>query len=171
VIEPDLLMGYIGTSMVVRIGGGLSPSGFARYFAEWIRAIDARPENASVFAMYDIPDWPGMTAEQRKEWGEMLRSRERELRRTTRGMVLASPSRLTRGGAHALFWIAQPPYPHAVVDARSAGTRAIVGATPTSRMHVVRIEKSTSVAPDPTTSARPKRSARSSRGSYFTRAS
>jgi hypothetical protein len=116
VVEPDLLMGYVGSAMVIRIGGGLSSIGFARYLSEWIRAIDARPDDASVFAMYDIPDWPGMTAVQRKQWGEMLHSRERVLRRTTRGMVLASPSRLTRGGARALFWLAPPPYPLAVVD-------------------------------------------------------
>lgn len=116
VVEPDLLMGYVGSVMVVRFGGGLSPSGFARYLAEWLRAIDARPENASVFAMYDIPDWPGMTAVQRQQWADTLRSREDVLQRTTRGMVLASPSRLTRGGTNALFWLAPPPYPHAVVD-------------------------------------------------------
>jgi hypothetical protein len=116
VVEPDLLMGYVGSVMAIRIGGGLSATGFARYLAEWVRAVDARPHDASVFAMYDIPDWPGMTAVQRKQWGEMLRSRERVLRRTTKGMVLASPSRLTRGAARALFWLAPPPYPHAIVD-------------------------------------------------------
>ena len=103
VVEPDLLMGYVGHVMAIRLGGGLSASGFARYLAEWTRAIDARPAAASVFAMYDIPDWPGMTAVQRKDWGALLKSREETLRRTTRGMVLASPSALTRGGARALF--------------------------------------------------------------------
>jgi hypothetical protein len=66
--------------------------------------------------MYDIPEWPGMTAVQRKNWGAMLKSREEMLRRTTRGMVLASPSRLTRGAARAIFWLAPPPYAHQVVD-------------------------------------------------------
>ena len=120
VVEPDLLMGYVGHVMVIRLGGGLSAAGFARYLAEWTRAVDARPALASVFAMYDIPDWPGMTAVQRKDWGALLKSREEVLRRTTRGMVLASPSALTRGGARALFWLAPPPYPHAVVDTTDA---------------------------------------------------
>jgi hypothetical protein len=120
VVEADLLMGYVGAVMVVRLGGGLSASGFARYLAEWTRAIDARPEAASVFAMYDIPDWPGMTAVQRKDWGALLKSREETLRRTTRGMVVASPSALTRGGARAVLWLAPPPYPYAVVDTTRA---------------------------------------------------
>src|SRR4051812_45776932 len=94
VAEPELLMGYIGSVMVVRIGGALSARGFARYLEEWARAIDARPPNASVYAMYDMPDWPGMTALQRKQWAELLKSREATLRRTTRGMLLASPSAL-----------------------------------------------------------------------------
>jgi hypothetical protein len=123
VVEPDLLMGYVGSVMVVRLGGGLSASGFARYLAEWTRAIDARPESAAVFALYDIPDWPGMTATQRRNWGVLLKSREETLRRTTVGMVLATPSALTRGGARAVLWLAPPPYPYAVVDT----TRAAFG--------------------------------------------
>jgi hypothetical protein len=83
---------------------------------EWARSVDARPPNAGVFAMYDIPEWPGMNAVQRRDWSAMLKSREEVLRRTTRGMVLASPSVLTRGAARAIFWLAPPPYPYAVVD-------------------------------------------------------
>lgn len=120
-------MGYVGHVMAIRIGGGLSPSAFARYLVEWARAVDARPESAAVFAMYDIPEWPGMTAVQRKQWGDLLRSRESVLRRTTRGMVLASPSRLTRGAARAIFWLAPPPYPHAVVDTPRAAFAHIEG--------------------------------------------
>lgn len=121
IVEPELLMGYVGPTLVIRIGGKLPASGFARYVKEWSRSVDARPENAEVFALYDIPEWPGMTAVQRKQWAEMLKSRERVLRRTTRGMVLASPSKLTRGAARAIFWLAPPPYPHAVVDTPRAG--------------------------------------------------
>jgi hypothetical protein len=120
VAVPGLLMGYVGTTMVVRIGSQLPSATFARYIKEWSRAVEARPESASVFAMYDIPDWPGMTAVQRQQWGDMLKSHERVLRRTTAGMVLATPSRLTRGAARAIFWLAPPPYPYAVVD----GTRS-----------------------------------------------
>jgi hypothetical protein len=116
VVEPELLMGYVGSILVVRIGVGLTASGFARYIEEWSRSVDARPAEANVFAMYDLPEWPGMTAVQRKQWSAMLESREATLRRTTRGMVLASPSVLTRGAARAIFWMAPPPYPHAVVD-------------------------------------------------------
>jgi hypothetical protein len=116
VIEPELLMGYVGSVMVVRMGGALSASGFARYLEEWVRAIDARPATARVFSMYDLPDWFGMTATQRAQWGATLKSREETLRRTTCGMVLASPSTLTRGGVSTIFGIAPPPYPHAVVE-------------------------------------------------------
>src|SRR5258706_3473498 len=90
VTEPELLMGYVGSIMVVRMGGALAASGFARYLEEWVRAIDARPAAARVFSLYDLPDWFGMTASQRAQWGATLKSREETLRRTTRGMVLAS---------------------------------------------------------------------------------
>jgi hypothetical protein len=120
VAEADLLMGYVDSVLVIRIGVGLTAGNFARYIKEWSRSVDARPANASVFAMYDLPEWPGMTAVQRKEWGAMLKSREATLRQTTRGMVLASPSVLTRGAARAIFWLAPPPYPYAVVDTPGA---------------------------------------------------
>jgi len=120
VVEPELLMGYVGQVLVVRIGGGLTARSFARYLEEWARSVDARPAHASVLAMYDMPEWPGMTALQRKEWGTMLKSREETLRKTTRGVVIATPSGLTRGGVRALFWLAPPPYPHAVVDTPEA---------------------------------------------------
>jgi hypothetical protein len=120
VAEPDLLIGYVGNVLVFRIGGALPETSFRRYLVEWTRAIDARPRDAAVFAIYDIPEWPGMTAVQRRDWSAMLKSREAVLRRTTRGMVLASPSVLTRGAARAIFWLAPPPYPHAVVDTPSA---------------------------------------------------
>src|SRR5580693_3810727 len=97
VVEPDLLMGYVGNVLVIRIGGSLPATSFRRYMEEWARAVDARPNDAAVFAMYDIPEWPGMTAVQRRDWSAMLKSREAVLRRTTRGMVLASPSLVTRG--------------------------------------------------------------------------
>lgn len=103
VVEPDLLMGYVGNVLVIRIGGGLPDASFRRYMEEWDRAVDARPPDAAVFAMYDIPEWPGMTAVQRRDWSAMLKSREEMLRRTTRGMVLASPSVLTRGAARAIL--------------------------------------------------------------------
>lgn len=103
VVAPDLLMGYVGNVMVIRIGAVLPSESFARYLTEWARAVDARPAGAAVFAMYDIPEWPGMTALQRKQWGAMLKSREETLRRTTSGMLLAAPSPLTRGAARAIL--------------------------------------------------------------------
>jgi hypothetical protein len=118
-------MGYIGPIMVVRLGGLLAASGLARYFAEWKRGVDARPGDAAVFAMYDLPEWPGMTAVQRKEWAGMLKSREDALRKTTRGMLLASPSVLTRGAARAIFWLAPPPYPYTVVATPGAAFDSI----------------------------------------------
>lgn len=120
VAEAGLLMGYVGSVMVIRIGAVLTSDGFARYLEEWARAVDARPAEAAVFALYDIPEWPGMSAVQRKQWGETLKSREETLRRTTSGMILAAPSPVTRGAARAIFWLAPPPYPHAVVDTPGA---------------------------------------------------
>ena len=35
-------------------------------------------------------------------------------------MVLATPSVVTRGAAHAIFWLAPPPYPYAIVDTTAA---------------------------------------------------
>jgi hypothetical protein len=116
VAEPELLMGYIGSIMVIRIGGALTSNGFERYLDEWTRSVDARPAEGAVFVMYDMPEWPGLTGVQHKQWGAMLKSREEKLRRTTRGMVLASASALTRGGARSILRLAPPPYPHAVVD-------------------------------------------------------
>jgi hypothetical protein len=113
-------MAYVGTTMTIRIGSTLPTASFARYLKEWSRAVEGRPETASVFAMYDIPEWPGMTAVDRRQWSDMLKSHERILRRTTAGMVLAAPSRLTRGAARAIFWLAPPPYPYESVDAPRA---------------------------------------------------
>jgi hypothetical protein len=125
VIEPDLLMGYVGDVLSVRIGGNLTAHGFARYIEEWSRSVDARPPTAKVFAMYDLPEWPGMNAVQRKQWAGMLKSREGVLRATTRSVVIASPSVLTRGSARAIFWLAPPPYPYAIVDSPHAAFEAI----------------------------------------------
>jgi hypothetical protein len=116
VAVPELLMGYVGPVLAIRIGATFSAAEFARYTEEWARSVDARPDDAAVFALYDVPVWPGMTAVQRREWGTMLKSHEGKLRLTTRGMALASPSALMRGSARAIFWLAPPPYPHAVVD-------------------------------------------------------
>ena len=109
-------MTYVDRVMVIRIAEDLSARGFSRYIEEWSRSVDARPNDASVYAMYDLPGWPGMTAVQRREWAAMLKSREAKLRLTTRGMVLATPSVVTRGAARAIFWLAPPPYPTAVVE-------------------------------------------------------
>jgi hypothetical protein len=127
VVEPDLVMGYVGPVMVIRLAGGLSAHGFSRYIEEWSRSVDARPTDARVFAMYDLPEWPGMTAVQRREWAAMLKSREDKLRLTTQGMVLATPSVITRGAARAIFWLAPPPYPTAVVDTPEAAFAHIAG--------------------------------------------
>jgi hypothetical protein len=127
IAEQELLLGYVGTVLVVRFGGSLSASGFARYIEEWKRGIDARPADAAVFAMYDLPDWPGLTAAQRKQWGDTLKSREEVLRQTTRGVVIATPSPVTRGGVQAVFGIAPPPFPHVVVPTPRAAFAHIAG--------------------------------------------
>jgi hypothetical protein len=116
VIAPDLLLAYLGSMLVVRIGSGISGDAFLRYRDEWTRSVDLRPAHASIFAMYDLPDWPGLTAEQRRQWGEMLKSREDVLKRTTRGVVIASPSSVARGGLRAILELAPPSYPYAVVE-------------------------------------------------------
>lgn len=121
VVERGLIMGYIGPVLVIRISAIFPESSFERYLVEWTRSVDARPNDAAIFALYDIRTWPGMSAVQRRRWGEMLKSREATLRRTTRGMVLASAAPITRAAVRAVFWIAPPPYPHAVVSTTRAG--------------------------------------------------
>ena len=125
VSEPDLFMSYVGAILVIRIGPAFPASSFTRYLAEWARSVDARPSDAAVFAMYDLPSWPGMTAVQRQEWAAMLKSRHEMLQRTTRGMLLATPSPITRGAARAIFWLAPPPYAYAIVDTPRTAFRYI----------------------------------------------
>jgi hypothetical protein len=127
VVQPELLMGYVDRVMVVRIGPAFAEPAFAHYLREWERAVEARPAGSAIFAMYDMPAWPGLTAVQRKSWAGMLSRHQEILRATTRGMVLATPSSLTRGGARALFWLAPPPYPYAVVETTRAAFDYIAG--------------------------------------------
>lgn len=125
VVEPELFMAYVDRIMVIRIGAAFGQPAFARYIAEWERSVDERPPGAAVFAMYDMPVWPGLDPVQRKAWAGMLRKHEETLRRTTRGMALATPSKVTRGAAHAVFWLAPPPYPYWIVDTPHAAFESI----------------------------------------------
>ena len=56
VVEPDLLMSYVDSVLVIRIGAEMTRRSFHRYLEEWTRSVDARPEDAGVFAMYDLPE-------------------------------------------------------------------------------------------------------------------
>ena len=139
VIERGLLMAYVGPIMVIRIGSVFPDASFERYLEEWKRSVEGRPRDASVFALYDIPIWPGMQPVQRRRWSEMLKRHEGRLRTTTRGMALATPSALTRGAARAVFWFAPPPYPHVVVDTPEAAFvhLASLGAPPAAATRVM----------------------------------
>jgi hypothetical protein len=118
ILDEGLLMAMIDRLLVVRIDARLTPKSFARYRHEWLRAVDARPPRAKVGAFYDIPTWVGLQAKQRREWADMLKSREKVLAATTTSMTLTTPSFIARGALRAIFWLAPPPYPHAVVDQR-----------------------------------------------------
>jgi hypothetical protein len=134
---PELLMAYVDRVMAIRIGAAFGQPAFERYLHEWERSVEARPPGAGVFAMYDIPVWPGLTAVQRKAWAAMLQKHEETLRRTTRGMALAAQSALTRGASRAVFWLAPPPYPYAVVDTTRAAFDSIAqrGGPPAAAAH------------------------------------
>jgi hypothetical protein len=116
IIDDGLLMTHYPGLLVVQLGDGLTPSAFDRYCDAWLRSVDARPAFARIAAVYDLPSWPGLNAQQRQQWGAMLKSREQVLRRTTVGMALASPSPIVRAALTGVFWFAPPPYPHKVVD-------------------------------------------------------
>jgi hypothetical protein len=120
IVDEGLLMATLGPLLVVRIDDRITPQGFARYRAEWLRSVDARPQSARVGAFYDIPNWVGFNAKQRREWADMLKSRAVVLKATTASMTLATPSVIARGALSAIFWLAPPPYPHAVVERRDA---------------------------------------------------
>src|SRR5262249_22819932 len=120
VLEPGLAMTMSDRVLVVHIDERLTPAAFARYLEEWKRGVDARPPEARGGAVYDVPGWAGFTAGMRREWGDMLKSREGKLRATTVGMALVTPSLLVRGALRAVFWMAPPPYPHDVVDTNEA---------------------------------------------------
>ena len=116
IFDDGLVMTHYPGLLVVRLDQGLTPAAFERYCEAWVRSVDARPDMARVAAVYDMPSWPGFTAQQRQRWGAMLKSRQAVLRRTTVGMALASPSMLVRTALTGVFWLAPPPYPHVVAD-------------------------------------------------------
>jgi hypothetical protein len=121
VVDRGLFMAYVGQVLVVHMDGTLSDAAFARYRSEWLRAVDVRPADAKMFALYQFPEWPGITAGQRKQWAEMLASRGPVLKRTTVGMALATGSVLARGAVRAIYWVSPPPFPYAVVETSREG--------------------------------------------------
>ena len=114
------MMAFFDRVLVVHLDERLTAASFARYRTEWLASVDARATDAQVGAFYSVPAWAGITAAMRKDWAGMLKSREATLRATTVGMAMATPSLLVRGAMSAVFWLAPPPYPHAVVDTNAA---------------------------------------------------
>lgn len=114
------MMAFFDRVLVVHLDERLTAASFARYRTEWLASVDARVTGAQVGAFYSVPAWAGITAAMRKDWAGMLKSREATLRATTVGMAMATPSLLVRGAMSAVFWLAPPPYPHAVVDTNAA---------------------------------------------------
>jgi hypothetical protein len=121
IFEPGLMMAMLDRLLVVHLDARLTPTSFARYRAAWLRAIDARAPQARAGALYAVPTWAGITARMRKDWADMLKSREQTLRATTAGMALVTPSLLVRGALNAVFWLAPPGYPYRVTESLGEG--------------------------------------------------
>jgi hypothetical protein len=130
VYEPGLMMAVVDRVLLIRLDRGLTQASFDRYRTEWLRSIDSRSHNARIGALYTIPTWAGVTASMRKQWAEMLKSREDVLRRTTAGMALVTPSPLVRGALSAIFWLAPPPYPTSLVDSPTKGIAFLASKLP-----------------------------------------
>ena len=95
----------------------LSDRGFERQLEELQKAIDLRGDDTLVGVVYDAPTSSlSIDAKRRKRSADVLDRRRAKLAKTTAGFALASPSAMMRGVLRAVFWLAPPPYPWAVVD-------------------------------------------------------
>ena len=122
IIEPGLLMAGIGDVMFINTDATLSDAGFERQLVELGRAIDLRDESSLVGVIYDAPTSSlSIDAKRRKRSAEVLDRRREKLGKTTAAFALASPSTMTRGVLRAVFWLAPPPYPWAIVDTAREG--------------------------------------------------
>ncbi len=130
IVQPGLLMAYVGPICFVRIGSALTARGERVHAEELARVIDARPLTARVGVVYDVPDTQGISAIGRSDLARMLNERRERLRRTTAAYALATPSSFVRGMLKAVFWVAPPPYPHAMVSDVDAALAFVAAALP-----------------------------------------
>ena len=121
VLEPHLLMTFIGNVMVVYQGEHLSEATFERHMIELARAIDERKAGARVGVLYHLPTGRRATAKQRNRSAELLEARRPILARTTAAFALVTPSPVVRGLLRAIFWMASPPYPYEIVSTLHEG--------------------------------------------------
>lgn len=117
IVESGLLMAGIGDVMFIYSDATLSEHGFERQLSELARVIDERAENTLVGVIYDAASSSlSIDAKRRKRSAEVLDRRRTKLGKTTAAFALASPQAVTRGVLRAVFWLAPPPYPWAIVD-------------------------------------------------------
>jgi hypothetical protein len=121
IVEPHLLMTFIGNVMIVYQGEHLSEETFERHTKELERAIDLRKPGARVGVLYHLPTGRGANAKQRKRSADLLESRRAILAKSTAGFALVTPSPIVRGLLRAIFWMASPPYPYEIVSTLHEG--------------------------------------------------
>jgi hypothetical protein len=122
IVEPGLLMAGIDDVMFLYSDTTLTERGFERQLVELAKAIDLRDDDSLVGVVYDAPSSSlSIDAKRRKRSAEVLDQRRRKLAKTTAGFALASPSTMMRGVLRAVFWLAPPPYPWAIVDTAREG--------------------------------------------------
>jgi hypothetical protein len=129
VVEPGLLMAFVGRVMLVYSGPVLSDQTFDRQLVELASAIDRRDGTIPVGVLYDSPH-ADMNASRRKRIGDLLTSRAEKVKETTAAYALATPSALVRGLINAVFWLAPPGYPYAIVSDVSKGLEFLAGHLP-----------------------------------------
>ena len=120
IVARGLLMAYLGPLCFVHIREGLDSEGQEVHSRELARAIDVRSREDRVLVLYDVPDSIGIPALARSSIARLLNDRRDILRATTSAYALATPSAFVRGMLQGVFWVAPPPYPHAMFPDRRA---------------------------------------------------
>lgn len=114
----------------VHIRVGLTSDGERTHEEELARSIDARGAHDRVVVLYDVPSSLGISALARSSIARLLNERREILRATTSAYALATPSAFVRGMLQAVFWVAPPPYPHAMFSERRSALAILASHLP-----------------------------------------
>ncbi len=125
-----ILCAYVGTTTYLHIDDRLGPEGAEAYLDFLAREIDARLRPVTV--LYDVASaGPFADARWRKRGGTVLSERREHLRRRVTAFTMYTPTLAVRGLLKATFWLAPPPYPHAVTASLSEATAYLATYDPT----------------------------------------